>query len=53
MGVVQLDCDLLVELLPWTVGFLEAADNVIQRCSTPEVLLLQTELLTAIQAFQV
>ena len=49
MGVIELNGNLLRELTPCTLRLLEATDDIIQRCSYPEVLLLKTKLLTAIE----
>jgi hypothetical protein len=50
MGVVQLDGNLVGEFLPGTVCLLEAANDVEERCSTPEVLLLQSEFFATVEA---
>jgi hypothetical protein len=50
MGVVKLDGDRVGELLPGFLALLEAADNIVERGSAPEVLLLQAELFTALEA---
>lgn len=52
VGVVQLDGDLVGEFLPRALTLLETSDNVVERGCTPEVLLLQAELLTAVEATQ-
>ena len=39
--IVQLDGDLVREVLPRLPRLLESADNIVERGSTPEVLLLQ------------
>lgn len=49
MRIVQLNGDLLREFEPCTLGLLESADNIVQRGSNPEVLLLQTKLLTTVK----
>jgi len=49
VGIIQLDCDLLGKLAPSTLGLLEPADNIIQGGSNPEVLLLQSKLLTTVE----
>ena len=49
MGIVQLDGHLVRELSPSALRLLEATNNVVQRRSNPEVLLLQAELLAAIE----
>ena len=49
MSVVQLDGDLVGELLPRALALLEAANNVVERSSAPEVLLLEAKLLTALK----
>jgi hypothetical protein len=48
--VVQLNGDRVGELLPRLLALLEAADDVVQRGGAPEVLLLQAELLTTLEA---
>jgi hypothetical protein len=50
VSVVELDGDRVGKLLPGLLALLEATDNVVKRGSTPEVLLLQAELLTAFEA---
>jgi hypothetical protein len=50
VGIVELDGNRVGELLPRLLALLETADNVVQRGSAPEVLLLETELLTALEA---
>jgi hypothetical protein len=50
VSVVELDGDRVGELLPGLLALLEATDNVVERGSAPEVLLLQAELLTAFEA---
>lgn len=50
VSVVQLDGNLIRELFPRALGLLESTDDVVQGCSTPEVLLLQTEFLAPLQA---
>jgi hypothetical protein len=49
VGVVELDSDLVGELLPRATGLLESADDIVERSSAPEVLLLQAKLLTAVE----
>jgi hypothetical protein len=49
VGVVELDGNLLGELLPGTLGLLEAANDVVQRGGDPEVLLLQAQLLAPLK----
>ncbi|GJC79271.1 hypothetical protein ColLi_02109 [Colletotrichum liriopes] len=49
MGVVQLDGHLVGELPPGTLGLLEATDDVVEGRGTPEVLLLQAELLSTLE----
>jgi hypothetical protein len=49
MGVVELDSDGVGELLPSLLALLESTDDIVQRGSAPEVLLLQTELLTTLE----
>jgi hypothetical protein len=44
--VVQLNCNLIRELGPRTVGLLESPNDIVQRSCDPEILLLQSELLT-------
>ena len=48
--ITYLDGYLVGELLPSLLGLLEPSHNVEERGSTPEVLLLQAQLLTALQA---
>jgi hypothetical protein len=50
MSVVELDGDRVGEFLPGFLALLEAADNIVERGSAPEVLLLQAELFTALEA---
>jgi hypothetical protein len=50
VSVVELDGNRVGELLPGLLALLEATDNVVERGSAPEVLLLQAELLTAFEA---
>jgi hypothetical protein len=50
VGVVELNGDLVGELLPRATGLLESADDIVERSSAPEVLLLQAKLLTAVEA---
>jgi hypothetical protein len=50
VGVVELDGDGVGELVPGLLALLEAADNVVERGSAPEVLLLQAEFFTALEA---
>jgi hypothetical protein len=52
MGIVELDGDRVGELLPSLLVLLEAADNIVKRGGTPEVLLLQSELLPAFEAVE-
>ena len=49
VGVVELDSNLVRELLPWALGLLETADDVVEGSGNPEVLLLQTKLLSAVK----
>lgn len=49
MSVIELNGDLAGELGPGALGLLEATDNVIERGSNPEVLLLQAELLSTLR----
>lgn len=49
MGIVELDGYLVRELVPGTLGLLEPADNVMQRRRHPEVLLLETQLLSSVE----
>lgn len=49
MSVVELDSNLLRELPPRALRLLEATNNIVQGCSNPEVLLLETQLLTSLQ----
>ena len=49
VGVVELNSYLFGELLPRTVGLLEAANDIIEGGCNPEVLLLQTKLLSTLQ----
>jgi hypothetical protein len=53
MSVVELNGNLIWELAPFTLGLLEATNNVVERCGTPEVLLLQAELLSTLEAVDV
>jgi hypothetical protein len=50
VGVVELDGDRVWELLPGLLILLEAADDIVKRGCAPEVLLLQPELLTTLEA---
>jgi hypothetical protein len=50
MGIVELNGDRVGELLPGLLALFEAADNIVERGSAPEVLLLQAELFTALEA---
>lgn len=50
MGVVKLNGDLVGEFGPGTLSLLEPANDIEERGSAPEVLLLQTELLTTLKA---
>lgn len=49
MRVVQLDPDLVGELPPRSLGLLEPTDDVVERGGHPEVLLLQSKLLSSLQ----
>lgn len=49
MGIIQLNGNLIWELSPGALRLLESSNNVIKRGSNPEVLLLQTKLLTTIE----
>lgn len=49
VSVIELDSNLLRELLPRALRLLETTNNIVQRCSNPEVLLLETQLLTSLQ----
>ena len=49
MSIVQLNSNLIGEFEPSTLRLLESADDIVQGCSDPEVLLLQTKLLTTIE----
>ena len=49
MSVVELDGDLVREFAPGTRRLLEATDNVIERGGDPKVLLLEAELLAALE----
>jgi len=53
VGVVELDSDLVREFAPGPLALLETANNVVERSSAPEVLLLQTELLATVQTILV
>jgi hypothetical protein len=46
--IVKLDGDRVGELLPGLLALLESADDVVERGSAPEVLLLQSKLFTAL-----
>jgi hypothetical protein len=48
--VVELNGDRVGELLPGPLVLLEAADNIVKRGSTPEILLFQSELLATLKA---
>jgi hypothetical protein len=48
MGIVKLDSNLIWELRPWSVSLLETTDNIVEGCSNPEILLLETKLLSAV-----
>jgi hypothetical protein len=50
--IVKLDGDRVGELLPGLLALLESADNVVERGSAPEVLLLQSKLFTALEAMK-
>ena len=49
MSIVELDGDLVGELLPGTLALLETTHNIVQRGGTPEVLLLKTKFLAALE----
>ncbi len=49
MRIVQLDGHHVRKLRPRLLGLLKPADDIKQRCRAPEILLLQTQLLSAIQ----
>jgi hypothetical protein len=53
VSVVELDSDLIGELVPGAFALLEAADDVVERGSAPEVLLFQAKLLAAVEAIVV
>jgi hypothetical protein len=48
MCIIELDGNLLGKLLPWSLGLLESADNIVEGCSTPKILLLQSEFFTTL-----
>jgi hypothetical protein len=50
VSVVKLNGDLVGEVLPGALGLLESANNVVERGSTPKVLLLQAKLLSTFKA---
>ena len=49
MSIVELNGNLIREFPPGALGLLETTDNVVEGGSYPEVLLLETELLSTIQ----
>lgn len=49
MGIVKLNRNLVGEFAPGALGLLETANNIMQRGSHPEVLLLETEFFATIQ----
>lgn len=49
VGIVELNGNIIRECRPCLLGLLEAAHDIIQRGSTPEVLLLQAKLLSALE----
>jgi hypothetical protein len=49
VSIVELDGDLVGEFLPGTLALLETTHNIVQRGGTPEVLLLKTKLLAALE----
>ena len=49
MGVVQLNRNLIRELTPCTLRLLESTNDIVERSRNPEVLLLQSKLLTTIE----
>jgi hypothetical protein len=53
MGIVELDGDLVRKLPPCSTGLLETTNDVVERSSTPKVLLLQSKFLSALQATHV
>jgi hypothetical protein len=53
VSVVELNSDLVGELVPGALALLEAADDVVERGSAPEVLLLQAKLFTTVEALHV
>ena len=50
VSVVKLDGNLVGELLPGLLRLLETTDDIVERGSTPEVLLLETKLFAAVKA---
>jgi hypothetical protein len=49
MGIIQLNSNLVRELAPCTLGLLESTNNIVERRSDPEVLLLKSKLLTTVE----
>lgn len=49
MGIIQLNSNLVRELPPGALSLLETADDIVQRGSNPEVLLLETKLLATLE----
>ncbi len=49
VGIVELDGDLLGEFLPRAFRLLEATDDVVERGGDPEILLLEAQLLAAVE----
>lgn len=47
--IIELNSHLLRELLPGALALLESTNDIVQGSSNPEVLLLQAELLPAVQ----
>lgn len=50
VSVVELNGNLVGELLPGLLRLLETTDDIVERGSTPEVLLLETKLFAAVKA---
>jgi hypothetical protein len=50
MCIVELDSDRVGELFPRPLVLLEATDDIVERCGAPEVLLLETEFLSTLEA---
>lgn len=49
MGIIELNGHLVGEFAPCTLRLLESSYNIEQRCSNPEVLLLQSKLFSSIE----